>query len=93
VNRARKVAVFVDGDYWHGNPDEWRKRGFRSLEAQFPEGKREFWVAKITGTMRRDEQVNATLAASGWTVVRVWESELRSDIDAVAARVMGAWGP
>jgi DNA mismatch endonuclease (patch repair protein) len=92
VNRARKVAVFVDGDYWHGNPDEWRRRGFESLEAQFPHAKREFWVTKIEGNMGRDREVNDILAAAGWTVVRAWESELRANLEAVVDRVSAAWG-
>src|SRR6478735_588196 len=92
VNRARKVAVFVDGDYWHGNPDEWRRRGFDSLEAQFPEPKRAFWVTKIESNMKRDREVNEILAAAGWTVVRAWESELRADLKAVVDRVSAAWG-
>jgi DNA mismatch endonuclease (patch repair protein) len=91
VNSARKIAVFVDGDYWHGNPAEWRRRGFDSLEAQFPEAKRDFWVTKITGNIRRDQEVNETLTVNGWTVIRVWESELRADLAAVVERVATAW--
>jgi len=91
ANRTRKVAVFVDGDYWHGNPAEWRRRGFQTLEAQFPEAKRAFWVTKITANMKRDEDVNDALAARGWTVIRVWESEIRTDLDAVVERIATAW--
>jgi DNA mismatch endonuclease, patch repair protein len=91
VNRARKVAVFVDGDFWHGNPAEWERRGFSSMEAQFPAEKRDRWTAKLRGNIERDRQVTATLAAQGWRVIRVWESEVRADLDAVAARVANAW--
>ena len=91
VNRLRKIAVFVDGDYWHGNPAEWRRRGFDSLEAQFPEVKRDFWVRKITANMTRDQEVTETMTADGWTVIRVWESELRTDLAAVVERIATAW--
>jgi DNA mismatch endonuclease (patch repair protein) len=91
VNRARKVAIFVDGDYWHGNPDEWRRRGYDSLEAQFAINKRAFWTEKITGNIRRDQEVTHTLTAEGWCVIRVWESDIRADLNAVIDRVITAW--
>lgn len=91
VNGTRKIAIFVDGDYWHGNPAEWRRRGFETLEAQFPEDKRDFWVGKITNNMRRDREITANLVAGGWTVIRVWESDIRTDLDAVVERIAAAW--
>lgn len=91
VNRSRRIAIFVDGDFWHGNPEEWRRRGFDSLEAQFPEPKREFWTGKIRSNIARDVKVNDALRASGWTVVRVWESEIHDDPDAVALRLVALW--
>jgi DNA mismatch endonuclease (patch repair protein) len=91
ANAKRKIAVFVDGDYWHGNPAEWRRRGYRTLEAQFPEDKREFWVGKITGNIRRDQKVSAALIADGWTVIRVWESDIQTDLDGTVKRIAAAW--
>src|SRR4051794_40927916 len=61
VNRARRVAVFVDGDFWHGNPAEWQRRGFDSMEEQFPAAKREHWAAKLTRNIERDREVTAAL--------------------------------
>ena len=81
---GRRVAVFVDGDLWHGN--SWRVRGLASLEAQFPT-RTEWWVAKITRNMERDEEVNAQLAAAGWTVLRFWESDTLADPNAVARQI------
>lgn len=81
-----KVAVFVDGDFWHGHG--WRERGFESMEAQFARhADPDKWRAKITRNMARDREVNELLATLGWRVVRVLESEVRADIDAVAKRV------
>lgn len=63
--RSRTV-VFVDGDFWHGNPKE-----------KAPQTNIEFWRQKIEANKRRDRKVNRLLRARGWTVVRVWENDLR----------------
>ena len=73
VVRKRAVAVFVDGDFWHGNAH--RRRGLNRLEDLFPSN-REFWVAKISRTMERDREVTARLQADGWQVVRLWEEDV-----------------
>lgn len=73
VVRKRGVAVFVDGDFWHGNAHN--RRGLKSLEDLFPSNK-EFWVPKIRRTMERDRQVTAELEATGWQVVRLWEEDV-----------------
>lgn len=81
-----RVAVFVDGDFWHGNT--WRVRGASNFDAYFEaRANGDFWRAKIRANMARDETVNETLAADGWTVVRIWESELVSNLDQVVERV------
>jgi DNA mismatch endonuclease (patch repair protein) len=91
VNRARRIAVFVDGDFWHGNPAEWERRGFSSMEAQFPEEKRDQWTSKLRRNVERDREVDAALVAAGWRVVRVWESEVRSDLAAAVNRIAASW--
>lgn len=73
VVRKRGVAVFVDGDFWHGNAHV--RRGLSSLEDLFPSNK-EFWVPKIQRTMERDREVTAELRATGWHVVRLWEEDI-----------------
>lgn len=60
-----KVAVFVDGCYWHGCPEH----------ATWPKNNAEFWKAKIEGNRVRDADTDARFAEAGWTVVRVWEHE------------------
>jgi DNA mismatch endonuclease, patch repair protein len=85
VIRRAKLAVFVDGDFWHGNA--WRLRGLPSLEALFP-NRTEWWVSKIQRTMRRDEEVTSALENAGWTVVRLWESDILNDSRAAAERVV-----
>jgi DNA mismatch endonuclease (patch repair protein) len=66
VFRARRVAVFVDGCFWHGCPRHYRRPGSR----------RAFWDAKIARNQERDREVTRALRRAGWTVLRVWEHEL-----------------
>ena len=77
VFSERKLAVFVDGDFWHGNPKTHRT----------PKSNAEYWTKKIHANKRRDRLVNRTLKAQGWQTFRVWESDLRSDMEAVMARL------
>src|SRR6266849_1377373 len=70
VIRKYRLAVFVDGDFWHGN--SWRLRGYESLQDQFASN-RAFWVNKIGKNIERDKSVNARLRGGGWTVIRLWE--------------------
>ena len=62
----RKVAVFVDGVFWHGHPSLCR----------LPATNRAYWTRKIARNRARDFTVTHALRAAGWTVLRVWESEL-----------------
>ncbi|MFC4912302.1 very short patch repair endonuclease [Actinomadura gamaensis] len=74
-----RVAVFVDGCYWHGCPQHGPK-GFRGPNA-------ERWEEKIATNRARDARNTAAVEAEGWTVVRVWECEIRSDVRQAALRV------
>lgn len=83
---AGKVAVFVDGDFWHGNA--WRIRGMASFDEQFEHvNNGAFWRDKIRSNMERDERVNETLESDGWLVVRVFESRLVADLDTVVEEI------
>lgn len=80
VFAARRLAVFVDGDYWHGG--QWETRGLRQLEQQFARTKDPaYWLRKIRRTMARDCAATAALLAAGWTVLRFWESDVRGALD------------
>ena len=75
-----KLAVFVDGDLWHGN--QWKLRGFRSLAAQFKKvSHKNYWIPKILGNVERDFRNTAQLADSGWRVIRLWESDIVRNIE------------
>jgi len=74
VFSRRRVAVFVDGCYWHGCPTHYTS----------PTTNRAYWIAKIDGNRRRDTASAAALEAAGWRVVRIWEHE---DVAAAAAAI------
>ena len=81
-----KVAVFCDGDFWHGRG--WEKRGFKSWEEQFTRIRAsKFWRDKILSNMERDERVNRQLEEQGWTVFRFLESEILEDAEKCAEAV------
>ena len=61
-----KLAVFVDGCFWHACP----------IHATQPKSNAEFWTTKIAKNVARDRLVNRTLRAQGWRVMRIWEHEL-----------------
>lgn len=74
VFSAAKLAVFIDGDFWHGNPKKFR----------LPKSNLAYWQGKISSNRKRDKLVGQTLESLGWTVARFWESSLR-DEEAIAA--------
>lgn len=84
------LAVFVDGDFWHGHG--WRDRGFDSLESQFA-GHRDphTWITKIRRNIERDGEVNRALERAGWKVHRVPASRVITDPTRAAAEVAAAY--
>lgn len=84
VIRSRRLAVFVDGDFWHGR--QWRTRKHASLEGQFTKSvSREYWLKKIRRNMARDLSHTAALLADGWQVARFWETDVYRDPDGCVA--------
>jgi DNA mismatch endonuclease (patch repair protein) len=61
-----KVAIFVDGCFWHGCPKHCKR----------PASNAKFWRAKLAANVRRDSRANAALRRQGWRVMRVWEHDL-----------------
>lgn len=77
VFSRQRVAVFVDGCFWHGCPDH----------GVSPATNSSYWQAKLGGNVDRDRRNDAVLDEAGWTVVRVWEHE---DPQAAARRIVSA---
>jgi DNA mismatch endonuclease (patch repair protein) len=65
VFQGARVAVFVDGCFWHGCPDH----------ASWPKANAEWWRDKILANKRRDADTDRRFAEAGWQVIRVWEHE------------------
>lgn len=73
----RKIAVFVDGRFWHGHPD------------YFTPGKSgDYWDAKIARTQERDRIANQALVDQGWKVLRFWDFEIEEDLPGVIDRIL-----
>jgi len=84
VLASDRIAVFCDGDFWHGR--RWSARKKR-LAAGWNSS---YWVAKIERNRQRDRQVTRRLRDMGWTVIRVWEGDVRRDPTQVAAKISAA---
>lgn len=76
----QKLAVFVDGCFWHGCPDHYA----------FPRTRRDFWSAKLKANVQRDQHQTRKLRSAGWAVLRFWEHEVYERIEAVVDDVGGA---
>jgi DNA mismatch endonuclease (patch repair protein) len=82
VFEEARVAVFVDGCFWHGCPRCCRMPAAHSV----------YWAGKIEGNRRRDRQVTQRLRRAGWRVVRVWEHEIKRSHNTVLERIVQAVG-
>jgi DNA mismatch endonuclease, patch repair protein len=82
---ASRVAVFIDGDYWHGRL--LRERGLDAIKSYIPGDSHEYWLPKFQRNVARDEYVTNALRELGWQVVRYWESDVRRDIEGTAEAI------
>jgi DNA mismatch endonuclease (patch repair protein) len=80
----QQVAIFCDGDFWHGR--SWGKRKAHLSRGSNPG----YWIAKIERNIYRDGQVDEALRGQGWRVIRFWESDIRKSPDAVAGEILDA---
>lgn len=79
VFRETRVAVFVDGDFWHG----WRFPAWRMKLS-------EAWDIKIAANRRRDARNHAKLRRAGWSVIRLWEHQIEGSASSCLERVLVA---
>ncbi|MBI4000616.1 MAG: DNA mismatch endonuclease Vsr [Nitrospira defluvii] len=76
-----RVAVFVDGCFWHGHP----------LKCRMPQTNRAYWEGKIARNVTRDQQVTDSLKKQGWKVVRIWEDSVANSSTLARLRKALAW--
>ena len=75
-----KLAIFIDGEFWHGYNWQERKSNLKS--------NRDFWIPKIERNMQRDSEVNLELKNLGYTVFRFWEREIKKELNKCINDVM-----
>lgn len=68
-----KVAIFIDGEFWHGYEWEVRKNKLKT--------NREYWIPKIERNMERDRKNNLALEQAGWTVLRFWSKKVAQETE------------
>ncbi|MFA5104794.1 MAG: very short patch repair endonuclease [Candidatus Margulisiibacteriota bacterium] len=78
VFRRKKVAVFVDSDFWHGH----------RTRCIMPKSNCEFWENKIARNKQRDKDVNRELKKQGWTVLRLWEKDIKKNMTKIMEKVL-----
>jgi len=77
VFRAEKVTIFLDGDFWHG----YRFPVWESTLSTF-------WKNKISETRKRDQRNFRKLRRMGWKVIRIWQHDVRKDLDSSVAKIV-----
>ena len=66
------IAIFVDGEFWHGK--DWEKRKTRL------KSNRDYWIEKIEENMARDQRNDCELRTMGWYIIRFWEKDVKKDV-------------
>lgn len=74
------IAIFVDGEFWHGKDWETRKPRLKS--------NREYWIEKIEENMARDKRVDSQLRAMGWTPIHFWSKDALKDTDSCVSDII-----
>lgn len=74
---CKKIAVFVDGCFWHGCP----------MHAHLPKSNKEYWIPKLNKNKTRDKETTKQLENEGWVVLRFWEHEL-DNIETLSNRIV-----
>lgn len=81
----QKIAIFVDGDFWHA-------RGHEERPGEQIASRKKYWRKKLSRNVERDKEVNDALTEEGWLVLRFWESEVRKDLERCVEEVI-AYSP
>lgn len=80
VLTRQKIAIFVDGDFWHA-------RGHQEHPGEQVGSHRDYWTKKLTRNVERDKEINDELTEAGWLVLRFWESDIKKNLDDVLAEI------
>ena len=80
VFKKHRLAIFVDGEFWHGKDWESRKGKIKSNT--------QFWHQKIERNMERDKEAKAKLEAAGWQVLRFWSEDVKNELERCVAEIV-----
>lgn len=75
----KQIAVFIDGEFWHGYNFEETKKRLKS--------NKEFWIEKIERNMERDFEITQFLVEQGWAVLRFWDFEIKNNVSICADKI------
>lgn len=75
----KQIAIFIDGEFWHGYDFEEIKNRLKS--------NKEFWIRKIERNMERDFEITQFLIEQGWVVLRFWDFEIKNDLQSCADKI------
>jgi len=79
-----KIAIFVDGEFWHGYKWKDKKERIKS--------NRDYWMPKIERNIKRDKQNNRKLKEDGWKVLRFWQQQLKKDLPMAIKKIKKTMG-
>lgn len=75
-----KLAIFVDGEFWHGKDWEYKKKKLKK--------NRDYWIEKIEENMERDKRNDELLKQSGWIPIHFWEKEVLKDTEKCVDKIL-----
>jgi DNA mismatch endonuclease (patch repair protein) len=78
VFRRKKIAVFIDSDFWHRHPKRFI----------MPKSNKQYWRKKIRRNKERDKEVNKALRSQGWKVIRIWEYDVKRNTDKSVNKIL-----
>jgi len=79
ANKTKRIAIFFDSDFWHGF--NWKKAKHDFIS------RKKFWIGKIEKNMKRDIEATKELKRNEWTVLRLWEHEIRKNPSRCIVRI------
>lgn len=80
VFRRKKVVVFIDSDFWHGHPKRFIQ----------PQTNKAYWKKKIENNRLRDKRITRELKDDGWTVIRIWEFDIKKNLERSVKKILSA---
>ena len=78
---SKKVAIFCDGDFWHGKNWEEKKKKIKT--------RRDYWIPKIERNMQRDKENRSKIKEMDWTVLAYWDNDIKKNLEVVVEDILG----